>query len=193
MGKPKRKSKLFQDELLDGEELLWLGQPDPRALFTRYDLFLIPFSLFWCGFVTFWLAGASRGGVFALFGVPHALVGIYLLIGRFVYKYWKKRNTYYGVTNQRILIQSGLVGTKLDTLAIANLPSVNKSYGLTGSGSVTFGLTPRTSWWSRGQMNYANTGLEIFGGDVPGFYDIRETDEVYRLISQLQHEHFQYR
>jgi len=33
--------------------------------------------------------------------------------------------------------------------------------------------------------------MEIFGGDVPGFYDIREANDVHQLISQVQHEQLQ--
>jgi hypothetical protein len=187
MSKAKRKGKLFQDELLDGEEILWMGQPESWMLFSKHDLYLIPFSLFWCAIAFSFL----RVGVFSLFALPHMLMGAYLLIGRFFYKFWRKTNTYYAVTNQRILIQSGLFGNKLETLAIANLPSVNRSGWLGGIGNVTFDLTPRKSWWMRGQVDYSNTGLEFFGGDVTGFYDIREAIEVHQLISQLQHEQLQ--
>lgn len=191
MGKPKRKGKLFQEELLDGEEILWMGQPEAWVLFNWRDLYLIPFSLFWCSIAFSWLFAASRSGAFMLFGLPHMLIGVYMLVGRFIYKIIRKQNTYYAVTNWRVLIQSGLWGTKLDTFAIANLLSVNKSRSLGGVGSVTFGLTPRKSWWTRGQMDNSNTGLELFGGDVPGFYDIRDVAEVHQLISQLQSEQLQ--
>ena len=36
-----------------GEQILWRGTPGPGNLLTRSDFFLIPFSLFWCGGVTF--------------------------------------------------------------------------------------------------------------------------------------------
>lgn len=47
-------------ELGGGERLLWSGQPLPGLRLQRADLLLVPFSLFWCGFVFFALASALR-------------------------------------------------------------------------------------------------------------------------------------
>src|SRR5207248_9093079 len=53
----------FRDELLRDEQVLWVGQPDPRVLFVGADILLIPFSIMFCGFALFWEAGvlASTG------------------------------------------------------------------------------------------------------------------------------------
>ena len=48
-----------QPELTSGESVLWAGQPNPRIIFHKDDLYLIPFSLLWGGFAIFWEAGAS--------------------------------------------------------------------------------------------------------------------------------------
>lgn len=40
--------------LRPGEQLRWVGQPDPQVHFAPADLYLVPFSLLWCGFVIFW-------------------------------------------------------------------------------------------------------------------------------------------
>ncbi len=48
-----------QPELTSGESVLWAGQPNPRVIFHRDDLYLIPFSVLWGGFAIFWAAGVS--------------------------------------------------------------------------------------------------------------------------------------
>jgi hypothetical protein len=75
----------FDNELLKDEKILWTGQPDPSIIFTREDIFLIPFSLIWgipvflgLGFPTFELT------IYTLFQIPFLLIGFYLIIGRFI-------------------------------------------------------------------------------------------------------------
>jgi hypothetical protein len=181
MTKPKGKIKTLEAVLLSDEDILWLGQPDPKVLFNWHDLYLIPFGLFWMVIVlSFWRASVSP----ILF--PHTFVGLYLLFGRFIYKYWKKRHTRYAVTNRRILILTRLLGTKLEAFYLESLPSLNKSVGISGVGTITFGLQHHRSMWSRNSLNTSNTGMELFGGGIPGFYDIHEPDEVSHLISELR-------
>ncbi len=43
----------FQGRLLNGERVVWEGQPAGGLLLSSRDTFLIPFSLFWCGFAVF--------------------------------------------------------------------------------------------------------------------------------------------
>jgi hypothetical protein len=189
MSKTKRKSNIFEYELLDGEEILWMDKPQAWKLFNAHDLYLIPFSLFWCGFALFWMSGASRAGLFALFGLPHVLVGLYMLIGRFIVKYMRNRNTYYAVTNHRILITTRLLWTKFHAFSIDTLPALEKSVGVGGIGTISFGIEPQQPWWGRRRANYSNTGMELFGYTLPGFYDIANANEVYRLISELRHSY----
>ena len=36
-----------------GEQILWLGKPEKLHLLSAQDVFLIPFSLLWFGFVNY--------------------------------------------------------------------------------------------------------------------------------------------
>src|SRR2546425_847012 len=104
----------IQPELISGEGILWAGRPNTSTVFHKEDLFLIPFSLLWGGFAIFWEAGVSgywgnstRSGpwVFGMFwGIPFVLIGQYLIWGRFFYAAWKRKRTYYAVTNRRVIV-----------------------------------------------------------------------------------------
>ena len=84
----------LRQHLNQGESLLWTGTPKKGILFNSGDLFLIPFSIFWCGFAIFWMYGASEGGgIFALFGIPFVVIGLYLLFGRFFLEAAQRANT----------------------------------------------------------------------------------------------------
>ncbi len=196
MDKAKRKGKLFSDVLLDGENILWTSQPSasPLNLFTSQDIYLIPFSVLWLGFALFWEASVltSNGPFFfKLWGIPFVLIGLHNLIGRFIHKYWKKRHTYYAVTNLRLLILYKSLTQNPQVIHLDSIPGLNKTTGLTGLGTLTFGFASTKSKRRRGFTWYLDE-------EEPGFYGIANVDEVFALINeqrqmnQMQDESVQY-
>jgi len=190
----------LQGELLAGERLLWTGQPDPRVIFERVDIFLVPFSLLWGGFALVWEAGVLGLGVFGeghrsavpwffvLWGIPFVLVGLYFIAGRFFYKAWRKRRTYYALTNKRALVLVEGRGRALRACFLSAVPTINKSVRSSGVGTITFG---NTSWASM----YDNTGMDFFGAmgalgadSTVRFNDVRDADRVYGLAMAARKE-----
>ncbi len=190
----------LQSELLGGERLLWTGQPDPRVIFERVDIFLVPFSLLWGGFALVWEAGVLGLGVFGeghrsavpwffvLWGIPFVLVGLYFIAGRFFYKAWRKRRTYYALTNKRALVLVEGRGRTLRACFLSAVPTINKSVRSSGVGTITFG---NTSWASM----YDNTGMDFFGAmgalgadSTVRFNDVRDADRVYGLAMAARKE-----
>jgi len=190
----------LQSELLGGERLLWTGQPDPRVIFERVDIFLVPFSLLWGGFALAWEAGVLGLGVFGeghrsavpwffvLWGIPFVLVGLYFIAGRFFYKAWRKRRTYYALTNKRALVLVEGRGHTLRACFLSAVPTINKSVRPSGVGTITFG---NTSWASM----YDNTGMDFFGAmgalgadSTVRFNDVRDADRVYGLAMAARKE-----
>ncbi len=162
----------LQSELLAGERLLWTGQPDPRVIFERVDIFLVPFSLLWGGFALVWEAG----------------VGLYFIAGRFFCKAWRKRRTYYALTNKRALVLVEGRGRTLRACFLSAVPTINKSVRSSGVGTITFG---NTSWASM----YDNTGMDFFGAmgalgadSTVRFNDVRDADRVYGLAMAARKE-----
>lgn len=185
--------EVFREDLLKDEELLWTGQPEITQHFTGADIFLVPFSLMWGGFAFFWeamvLAEIPKGIpiAFPLFGTPFVIIGIYFIFGRFVYKKAKKRNTFYAVTNKRVLTLTKMFGRNLKAAFIDKIPSINKSIRSNGIGSIRFG---NTSFFA---SMYGNTGMDFFGSfygdnDVPTFYDIKDADKVFSLVNDLRNK-----
>jgi hypothetical protein len=187
--KPKRKENVFQGELLDGEEILWMGQGDKWRIFTSQDWFTIPFSLFWCAIIMPIFLSGIRSGNMIVFLIPHVWVGFYLLFGRFILKFLRKMRAYYAVTNQRILILGSLFGHSLQAFSLSHVPTLEKYVGWGGVGTIMFAATPPKSWWNRRRTPiHSSATMESFGQVLPGFYDIHEVDEVYRMIAQMAHQ-----
>lgn len=181
----------FRDELRKDEKILWTGGPDPKVLFTVADLFFLPFGLIWTGMLVWMLSGivSGPGGNSSSappplwFFIPFMAAGFWILIGRFMYKVWKKKRTHYAVTDKRILIVTRSFGKHVRTAYLNTIPGITRSIGAKGIGTVRFG---NSSLWS---SVYANTGMEMFGAfygeDAPTFYDIRDAEKVYKLVTEL--------
>src|SRR5262249_39544695 len=138
---------VIHDELRRGEHILWTGQPATGLKLSLLDLYLVPFSLAWGGFAFFWEWEVLRSGaplLFTLFGIPFVAVGSYLIVGRFFWDAYRRRQTVYAITNERILIVVRAVGSRTMSLPLSTIPQAM----LTGDrhrGSITFGSLARTS------------------------------------------------
>ena len=77
----------------------------------RADLFSIPLAAIAGSIALLWFVGrvGSDGGTLLCFGAPIVLMGCYIAFGRIVMVAITHRQTYYGLTDQRILIISGLL------------------------------------------------------------------------------------
>lgn len=130
----------FAHPYLSGDEyILWTGKPGKGRLLSPADAFLIPFSLFWCGFAVFWEVIAITSGAppfFALFGLPFILVGLYLVFGRFIHALLLRKRTFYVITSKRILCKKG---NRIDLLDGKDLPPMQIRLHSDGFGTITFG------------------------------------------------------
>ena len=107
--------------LADGEEILWTGQTTKirRAIFNWTDIFTLPIITVWELLVlktTYALSVIDFTDMFfdkpllavvliSMFTVFN-VAGLYMLLGRFIYKYCKYKNNHYIVTNRRLLINN---------------------------------------------------------------------------------------
>jgi hypothetical protein len=183
-------ASIIERELSPGERLVWSGQPRGGFRLRAADAFLIPFSVAWCGFAVFWevmaLKIAGKGGdpiaaVFPLFGVPFVIVGLYLVFGRFVVDARVRERTFYGITNERIIIVSGLFGRRTKSLNLRTLSDISLTERPDGSGTITFGPShPLGHWFASGAWPGAGQYT------APGFHMIDRAKEIYDVIRQAQ-------
>lgn len=128
------------DQIEGDEKLLWADKPLRGIKFRLSDIFITFFSLFWLGFSIFWTYMAMEGSIiFAFFGIPFILVGVYLFIGRYFIDAISRKNTVYALTNKRIIVKSGIVSKTYKSIFLDSLPSFTYSEKPDGSGDISFG------------------------------------------------------
>ena len=89
------------------ETIVWTGRA-PAALRLRpIDAILIPFSLMWGGFALFWESSVINDGAplfFRLWGIPFVVIGVYLVLGRFLVDAYLRGQTRYAITDRAVYI-----------------------------------------------------------------------------------------
>ena len=176
----------IKSELGSNEQLLWHGRPQLGLRLRAADVFLVPFSLLWGGFAIFWEASVLIAGApffFMLWGIPFVLVGLYLIVGRFFVDARQRSKTYYGVTDERAIIISGLFHRSVKSLNIAALNDVALTEKHDGSGTITLGAAlPWQTWFGGsgwpGSRQYA----------IPSFEMIDNARQVYEIIRESQRD-----
>lgn len=168
--------------LRPGEQLRWVGQPDPQVRFAPMDLFLVPFSLMWGGFAIVWewqVLTSSESLLFVLWGIPFVLVGLYFIVGRFIYKKHRKLKTVYGLTDSRAIVSTS--ERSFDDTPVKNVPvRVNRSRD-NRHATVVFGGGRHTA--------YLNTGMDFFAfgqAQGMGFFDVADPEALIRELDQVR-------
>lgn len=190
--------KKIQAALLPDEKILWSGKPDPKIIFSSSDIFQIPFSLFVCSCLSISILDSAMDAmslpstnadrlsswIFPLLSIPFLLAGLYMLIGRFIYKGWKKSQVYYAVTNKRAIIFTKSQRQNVQFAYIETLPVITKLVRKSGVGTIIFGNHPSFSSFR------VNSGIEsserMCEDIVPAFCDIAEVNKVYEIVTKLR-------
>lgn len=167
----------FSPFLAPRETIRWSGQPAQGIVFRARDLFVVPFSILWCGFLIFWESMAVRGGpsFFVIWGIPFIAVGLYMVVGRFFADAIARARTHYALTERRALILGGLFTTSLTSVDLSTLSELHYKPGSDGRGTIVFG---------------PDTGGTAFGFGrrysvaSPEFFRVPEAATAYALIQR---------
>lgn len=171
-------------ELDENEEVLWSGQPNPNVYFAKGDLFLVPFTLLWCGFAFVGTYNALVRGTLSLFAIMpvfFCIIGLYITVGRFIVKKIRKMRTGYVITNKRAFEIIVTRNRKTKEIYFSQMPGLNSTVNRKKRGSITFS---NANFF---QDFYANTGMD-FGmtqqSGFPAFYDVDDVDVPIRILKQ---------
>ncbi|EHQ25650.1 PH domain-containing protein [Mucilaginibacter paludis] len=172
--------KQLGPELIGNEKLVWAGRPKKGIVFRAIDIFIIPFSAIWLGgFI--WMTTSSNdfnSMPFRLFQIPFYAAGLFMLFGRFIWDSMMRANTVYGLTENRVIIKSGIFSTKTQSYYIKSIPQINIREKSEGRGTI--------------ELNKGGflSGVGMRGNwepPIPQLELIENARDVYNTILKLQH------
>lgn len=170
--------KLNLDEMIIKEIL-----PKKSFFFNSTERLRIPFSFFYILIVSLIVFNSS--GFFLVFGFIFLGVGIYIFIGRWLFKYYELKSLIYVITNQRIIIAEKETGyiykfLKLEEIKIVNIEMNSHFFGniIFGEIETIFGSNNESSIF--GMKNGMN-----FKEDEYSFQSVENIDEIMPIFEKL--------
>ena len=100
----------------------------------------------------------------ALFGIPFVLIGLYLMVGRFLADAWLRSRMVYALTNRRVLFLRHAPWPSFKALSLSRLPDVMLDEGSNGRGTIRFG-TPALVSDGDGGKHFATSWTEALDPD----------------------------
>lgn len=156
------------------EVILWQGRPDTGVIIGPAQIGAAVFGLFFSGFAAFWMLMASMaGGYFWMFGLIHFFAGIGVMCGPVIYSVWRRRHSWYTLTNRRAFIATDIPfkGRELASWTIG--PEMSLIYRPGRLATIYFSKMVK-----RTDKGTSTTQI--------GFERITDGDEVYRLFRDTQ-------
>lgn len=173
-------------QLAADEQIQWQGKSEANKMIAYSDYMYIPFSIMWLGFIGLWeynIIVVHYPLVFHALGIPMLIVGLYMAIGRFFYKAYRKKKSIYIITNQRAIetYEDSRLGYK--EKAIKDIGRMVRFVEKDGVGTLVFDdINPA-------YIMKLNDGMEPFRRrtrKVIGFYDVKDAEQLYELIQTLK-------
>ncbi len=171
-----------------GENLLWAGRPRQGVTFYGTDLIVVPFSLLWLGFMIGVLVllvtseAEIHGSAIAIYSILgfFIVIGLQFVFGRFWLDVLRRRNTTYGITNNRVIIQSGLFRRRLKSLNLRTLSDITLREKRNGSGTIALG--PQKMF----DNLYRNAPWPGISPSSQAFEGVKEARQVFNTLRQAQ-------
>jgi len=134
-------TEIIQSILKDDEILLWKGKPKSGIEFSSIDILLIPITIMFGVYAITWECDNLERDlplIFHLFGISFVLLGLYIIFGRFLADALLRKNTFYVVTNKRLIIICGILKRKTLSIELKNLQGITINEKGDGSGLIGF-------------------------------------------------------
>lgn len=175
-----------QDKGVSGDAVLWEGVPVSYRVISKMDFLFVPGSLLWCvaaliwdiELVKFYLSGRTFSGfIFAvILGVLASALGLYLLLGRFLYTRHLLRTEKYILTERELVIKRGRKEIRINPAEYADRRVMEKK---DGSGTIVFRKYHDMAYIAVG------SGLESFLLP-PGIYVLRNIENVQAVKQMIE-------
>ena len=167
----------LQQELDAGERVLWSGRALPGLRIEAGSLKQTAFGLiFFSISVASLFAAGKESTIFpVLWTIPFVLVGFYHFVGHFFWNALFRRYTEYAVTNQRVIVRSGILSETTQSIEYRKIRTLSLREKSDGSGAIQFGEANAVS---------AGEGITSSATKMEAVPDARSVYNIIRKASQ---------
>ena len=127
----------IKGHLVEGETVLWHGQPDINYYFRKEDIYIMPFGGFWMIMLMIPLFSFDRfNATMMTYYLPFIAIGVYMVLGRFILGKILKPKTFYTITNKRILFFQKSSKVNQIFIALEDISSIELQKNKNDTGSI---------------------------------------------------------
>ncbi|HGG05419.1 MAG TPA: aspartate carbamoyltransferase catalytic subunit [Aliiroseovarius sp.] len=167
----------WESILDDDETILWQGRPSGAVRLKPGNIVGMLGGLGFAGFALFWMIMASKaGGGFWMFGLIHFTVGLSIAFGAIFWNAFRRRFTWYTLTNKRAIIATDLPVKG----------RVLKSYPIRFNTVLEYEPGPPATIIFSEELRRGSKGRRYTV--KIGFEQISDGDRVYRLMRDVQRD-----
>lgn len=130
----------IEDVLMDNEKILWKAKPNKKSYILASVFKMLPFALLWLLFDGFFIAMIVIGMVndsipvaILAFIIPFFifhLAPVWIWIKNIIKSSLEIKNIEYAITQQRIIIRSGVIGIDFKSLTFPEIENINVKVSL---------------------------------------------------------------
>ena len=167
----------LQQELDAGEQVLWSGRALPGLRIESGSLVQSAFGLVFFGIsVASLFAAGKESTIFpVLWTSLLVLAGFYYVVGHFFWNAICRRYTEYAVTNQRVIVRSGIMSETTQSIEYRKIRTLTLTEKSDGSGTIQFGEANAVS---------AGEGITSNATKMEAVPDARSVYNIIRKASQ---------
>jgi hypothetical protein len=184
-----QEQQIIKSEISSSEQLLWFGRPRQGLIFRSSDIWGIPLTLLYLCFLAalshhLWSTASEEfidlyiivlAGVFIIFG-------LYLVIGRFFVDLLQRKKISYGITNERIVIVSGVFSQETNFVNLEGLAEIDIVEDSNGFGTIIFGRDKMDDSYNK--WLWEEDRIPVIR--APKFRDIPNAKNVHEIIRNAQ-------
>lgn len=178
----------FHRYLLPNEQLLWVGRPRQGMMLRASDRYAIPLTLcagawvIYCGVGIMRPFTARRITEIRWLGLPVIAIGLYLIIFRFIHDAWRRRHTWYALTDRRALFLYRGKTVHLYGVDLVDTSEIELKEHADGAGTIVF-IEPKVDPYWAGRVHAI---ASIGQSQQKSFEGIQDAREVCALIDRTR-------
>lgn len=161
--------------------------PGKSFFFNMTEKLRTAFSIFYLAIAVFLITSILNSGfwLFSIIGIGIFCSALYVTFFRWIVKYWRLKNNYYIITNQRIAIVGKTSGKILKYKELNEIDQVNAEMNTKHFGNIIFGESENIFGRNDEKFSFFGKRGVNFAEDKYAFISVENINEIIPLFNDL--------